>query len=123
MIILIGTGISFDLTLSAIESLKSCAEAYIETYTNPMDAKYIEKLEEIIGKKVNLLPRSDVESQFLIEKAKSADICLLASGDPLTATTHITLVLDAKEKKIPVKVIHNSSIYSAAPARAGLQTL
>jgi len=84
-------------------------------------AKYIEKLEEIIGKKVNLLPRSDVESQFLIEKAKSADICLLASGDPLTATTHITLVLDAKEKKIPVKVIHNSSIYSAAPARAGLQ--
>lgn len=120
-LILIGSGVSFDFTLGGLESLRSCDEAFIERYTNPIEDSKLASLEEKIGKKVNLLERGQVESSFLVEKAKSSDVCLIASGDPLTATTHITLVMDAREKKIPVKIIHNSSIYSAAPARAGLQ--
>ncbi len=120
-LILIGSGIAFDFTLEGLESLKSCSEAYIERYTNPIEDSKLSLLEEKIGKKINLLERGQVESSYLIEKAKDSDIALIASGDPLTATTHITLLLDAREKKIPVKIIHNSSIYSAAPARAGLQ--
>jgi diphthine synthase len=118
---LIGTGVSFDLTLSAIEALKTCHEAYIETYTNPIDTEKIKNLEHMIGKSITLLDRSHLESSFLVDKAKSADICILASGDPLTATTHITLVIEAKQKSIPVRVIHNSSIHSIVPAKAGLQ--
>jgi len=120
-LILVGTGVSFDLTVSGIEALKSCNEAFIETYTNPIEPARISELEQTIGKPIIRLERSHLEGQFLINKAKTADICILASGDPLTATTHITLVIDAKAKGIHVKVIHNSSIYSVAPARAGLQ--
>jgi len=118
---LIGSGISFDLTLSAIDALASADLVYIETYTNPIDGDEVSILEEKIGKKIKRLPRRDVESQYLIDRAQNQRVCLISSGDPLTATTHITLVLDAKSKNIEVKIIPNSSIYSAAPARAGLQ--
>jgi diphthine synthase len=118
---LIGTGVAFDLTVSGIEALKACDEAFIETYTNPIAPERIAELERIVEKRINMLDREKLESSYLIEKAKSSDVCILASGDPLTATTHITLILEAKQKGIPVTVIHNSSIHSVAPARAGLQ--
>src|SRR5512143_1058342 len=118
---LVGTGVAFDLTTAGIEALKGCDEAFIETYTNPIDPKKIAALESAIGKSITVLPRERMESPFLVEKAGSSSVCVLASGDPLTATTHITLVLEARQKGIDVKVIHNSSIHSVAPARAGLQ--
>ncbi|MDD5340594.1 MAG: diphthine synthase [Candidatus ainarchaeum sp.] len=120
-LILIGTGVSFDLTLAGLEALKSCDEAYIETYTNPVDEAKIRALERACGKKITLLPRERLESPFLADRARTANVCILASGDPLTATTHVTLVMEARQKGVAVDVIHNSSIYSAAPARAGLQ--
>jgi diphthine synthase len=120
-LILIGTGVSFDLTLTGIDALKSCDEAYIETYTNPLDEAKIRELERTIGKKITLLPRERMESPFLADRARTANVCILASGDPLTATTHVTLAMEAQQKGVKVEVIHNSSIYSAAPARAGLQ--
>lgn len=120
-LILIGTGISFDLTLEGLEAIKRCDEAYLETYTNPVTEETLTRLEKLTGKRITRLGRDKVESPFLVEEARSRDICILASGDPLTATTHITLVLEARQKKVPVTVIHNSSIYSVAPARAGLQ--
>jgi diphthine synthase len=118
---LIGTGVAFDLTLAGLEALKACDEAFIETYTNPIDQSKIADLERVCGKKIAELTREHLESDYLVNKAKSSEICILASGDPLTATTHVTLVIDAKAKKVPLKVIHNSSIHSVAPARAGLQ--
>jgi diphthine synthase len=118
---LIGTGVAFDLTLSGAEALKRCQEAYIETYTNPIAEEKINALSTMCGKKIVLLERSRLESPYLVDRAASADVCILASGDPLTATTHITLVIEAKKRGIPVHVIHNSSIHSVAPARAGLQ--
>ena len=121
MLILVGSGISFDLTLSAIEELRKADEIYIESYTNLMDEEKVRKLEQKLDKKILRLERVDVEGSFLINKAKNGRIALIASGDPLTATTHVVLLIEAKQKKIPTKVLHNSSIYSAAPARAGLQ--
>jgi diphthine synthase len=121
MLILIGSGISFDLTLSAVDEMKKCDEIFIEMYTNLIEGELVSQLEELIGKEIKVLERGDVESKFLIEKAQEKKIALIASGDPLTATTHITLMIDAKTKGIETKVIHNSSIYTAAPGAAGLQ--
>ena len=123
MFYLIGTGIAFDITLSAFEALKKCNEIYVEMYTNPIEQAQLEALEKLIGKHINVLKREQVESNFLIERSAkpNSNIALLASGDPLTATTHITLVMDARKRGIDVRVIHNSSIYTAAPGKAGLQ--
>ncbi|MBS3068051.1 diphthine synthase [Candidatus Micrarchaeota archaeon] len=121
MLILIGTGISFDLTLSAIDELKKCDEIYIESYTNLIENENISTLEKLINKKIISLERSQVESKFLIEQAKNSNVALLVSGDPLIATTHISLIIDAEKARIETKIIHNSSIYSAAAGKAGLQ--
>ena len=118
---LIGSGVSFDLTLEGLRLLKECDEIYIETYTNPIELAKISELEKQISKKITLLERSHLESSYLVDKAKSSKVAIIASGDPLTATTHITLVLEARQKGVEVKVIHNSSIHSVAAARSGLQ--
>ena len=121
MLSLVGAGISFDLTLDGLEAVKKADQVFAETYTNPMEKEKLDNLSKKINKEIGLLERSSVESTFLVDLAKDKDIVLISSGDPLTATTHVTLVMEAREKNIPVKIIHNSSIYSAAPARAGLQ--
>lgn len=121
MLILIGTGINFDLTLGGMEALEDSNEIYIETYTNLIENEKIEKLESKIGKKIKKLERKDVESNFLIKRASEKKVALLVSGDPLTATTHVSLLLDAKKAKIAVKVLHNSSIYTSAAGVTGLQ--
>lgn len=118
---LIGTGVAFDLTIAGFEAMRSCGKAFIETYTNPIDPSKIRALEERAGRKLELLGREKMESPYLVELAKGSDVCVLSSGDPLTATTHVTLVMEARQKGVRVEVIHNSSIYSVAPARAGLQ--
>ena len=118
---LIGTGVAFDLTLSAIKAIKTSDESFIETYTNPIDPDLIDSIQSLTDKPIVHIPREKVESKFLIEKAKNKSICLLCSGDPLMATTHVTLLLDAKSAKVPVNIIHNSSIFSVAIGKSGLQ--
>ena len=48
------------------------------------------------------------------------DVGLLVYGSPLTATTHITLIQEAKASRVKYKIIHNSSILDAI-AETGLQ--
>ncbi|MBI5223094.1 diphthine synthase [Candidatus Micrarchaeota archaeon] len=118
---LVGLGVAFDITTNGLEKLQEAQEAYIETYTNPLSAEKITDLETRVNKKIIMLDRSKLESSFLVERAKKAKVVLLVSGDPLIATTHITLVMDAKEKGVEIEVVHNSSIFSVAPAISGLQ--
>ncbi len=118
---LIGTGIAFDLTVSGIKSLKQADKIYYESYTGPISEENIAKLTKALGKPVQKLERNKVESSFLINEAKTAKIALLVGGDALTATTHISLLVDAKAAQIGTKVISNSSIYTVAPGKAGLQ--
>lgn len=118
---LIGTGIAFDLTLSAIEELKSCERVYWEGYTGLLTPGQIASLSERIAKPCIELQREQVESSFLLNEARKARIVLLVGGDPLTATTHIALLLEAQKANIVARVIPNSSIYPVAAGKAGLQ--
>jgi len=122
MLYLIGLGLNDenDLTLKAIETAKKC-ECFIELYTSVWKGS-LENLKEIIRKDIKVLKRKDLEENLepFIEKAKENDIVLFVPGDPLAATTHIDIVYEAKRKKIPVKIIHNASIFSAI-GEVGLQ--
>ncbi|KHO47732.1 MAG: diphthine synthase [archaeon GW2011_AR5] len=121
MLYLIGLGLwdESDISLRAIDALKKCDEVYLETYTNKWLGS-VRHLEEIIGKEVKHLKRIHVESDMLIDIAKETDVALLIPGDPLVATTHIQLMIDAKAKGAAFDVIHSSSIYTAV-AETGLQ--
>ncbi len=121
MLYLIGLGLNDenDLSLKAIDAIKKCDSVFMEFYTNKWLGD-INKLEGIAGKEIKVLERLAVESDFLINEAEKKDVALLVPGDPLTATTHIELVIEAKKKGVPVKVIHSSSIFTAI-AESGLQ--
>ena len=121
MLKLIGLGIfdEKDISLRGIEEAKKSDEIYIETYTNVWHGS-LNNLEKIMGKKINKLERSDVESEFLIKRAQEKDISLLVPGDPLSATTHFELIEEAVKNGIKYKIIHSSSIFTAI-AETGLQ--
>lgn len=122
MLYLIGLGLwnEKNLTLEGIEAAKECDVLYLEEYTSKLFGTNKQKLEEVLGKKIQVIPRNSVESGEILNYAKSNVIGLLIGGDPLTATTHTDLILQAKEKNIKTKIIHNSSIYTAI-AETGLQ--
>ena len=122
MLYLIGLGLNDekDLTLKAVEIAKKC-DCYCELYTSIWNDS-LENLKNLIGTDIKPLKRKNLEEEqeIFLEKTKENDIALFVPGDPLIATTHIDLVFEAKRRKIPVKIIHNASIFSAI-GETGLQ--
>jgi diphthine synthase len=80
-----------------------------------------EALGKIIGRPVTPLSRGGLEEEAmrLLEEAENSNVAILVGGDALAATTHISLVVDAAKRSIPVKVVHGSSIMTAV-AETGL---
>ena len=55
----------------------------------------------------------EIEADTILDDAKNETVAFLVVGDPFGATTHSDLMLRAKERNIPTKVIHNASIMNA----------
>lgn len=120
MLYLIGLGLNEkNISRQGLEAIEKCSKIYLESYTVnfPYNAKDLEK---VLGKKIVEIEREKVEDLSLIKTAKKEDVALLVYGSPLTATTHITLVQEAKKQKIKYEIIHNTSILDAI-AETGLQ--
>ena len=123
-LLLIGTGISDErgISLSGLEALRACGKIYAERYTNLVPEGTLARLEALCGKKITLLSREQVEGEKeLLEAASAGAVALVIAGDPMIATTHISLLLSAKKRGIPTEVIHASSVISAAIGESGLQ--
>ena len=123
MLYLIGLGVwnEKDISLRGIEICRKADSVYCELYTSHWGGD-LSKLSKIIGRKIRKLERRDVEedSGKLLEEARNKRMVLLVPGDPLIATTHVHLILEAKKKGIPSEIVHSSSIYTSI-ARTGLQ--
>lgn len=113
---MIGLGLNneLDITIKGLETVKNCDYIYLEDYTSKLNVS-IEKLQKFYGKEVILASRDMVEknSDEIIDKAVENKIAFLVVGDVFGATTHSDLYLRAKEKKVQIKVIHNTSILTA----------
>ena len=123
-LLLIGIGISDErgISLAGLEALRACGKVYAERYTNLVPDGTLARLEELCGKKITILSREAVEGEKeLLEAAKGGAAALVIAGDPMIATTHISLLLSAKQRGIATEVIHSSSVISAAVGEAGLQ--
>ncbi len=120
MLYLIGLGLNVDgISKYGLEIVKRCKKVYLENYT--VDFPYSkEELKDVIGKKIIIADREFVESLKIVDEAKKMDIALLVYGSPLTATTHISLIQEAKRCDIRYKIIFNASILDAV-AETGLQ--
>ncbi len=115
MFYLIGIGLysEKDLSIRAVEIIKTCDKAYAELYT--ADINFNQKnFQKLTDKKVQLLNREQVEqSNKFLEEAKTKNICLLVPGDPLFATTHLEILQRAKKQNIKFKIVHSSSVQTA----------
>jgi diphthine synthase len=120
MLYLIGLGLNADgISKYGLEIVKKCKKIYLENYT--VDFPYSkEELKNVIGKKMISADREFVESLKIVDEAKKMDVALLIYGSPLTATTHISLIQEAKECNVRYKIIYNASILDAI-VETGLQ--
>jgi len=113
---LIGIGLSTekDITVKGLEIVKKCDKVYLENYTSLLQCSFSD-LEKFYGKKIILADRATAEQkdEEIVKEAKNKEIAFLIVGDPFSATTHIELFKLAKEKKVPVQVIHNASVLTA----------
>jgi len=117
MLILAGLGLydERDITLKTLEYARKADKIYAEFYTSLLTGTTLDKIEKVIGRKIILLTREDIEyrGDKLIEESKNKEVMLLTAGDPMVATTHVDLAIEAKKKGIDVIIINAPSIYSA----------
>ena len=117
MLTLIGIGLSDekDITVKGLEAIQSADVVYLECYTSILQIT-IETLEKFYNKKIIKANRDIVENkaeQTILKDAKTKRVAFLIIGDIFGATTHIDLVTRAKQDKIKVNYIHNTSILTA----------
>ncbi len=121
---LVGIGLSPDLiTLRALEVIRNVKRVFIEAYTNVL-VDNGDKLLNIIGKKdVTYVTRHQLEDEggkVIIDELRRGDVALLVFGDPLVATTHASLIIEAHKKGFKVEVIPGISVVPNALTLSGL---
>lgn len=120
MLYIIGLGLNLKgISVKGFEIVKRAKKVYLENYT--VDFPYpLSDLSEFLGKKIINANREFVEGLDIVDEAKKMDVVLLVYGSPLTATTHIALVEEAKRSRVKCRIIHAGSVFDAV-AQSGLQ--
>ncbi|MCP8313829.1 MAG: diphthine synthase, partial [archaeon] len=100
---------------------KKAEKVYLDVYTSPISQDEINSLQGLISNEIITVSRDFIEDGLeIINQARQKDVVLIASGDPMVATTHIDLRLRAEKSGIKTFVIHSSSILCALPGEIGL---
>ena len=123
-LVFVGLGLSGTdgMTVKALNALRECDIIYAEFYTSTLIGTSPQDLEKVIGKKIKVLYRSQVEEcDDIIRDAMENRVAFVTAGDTMLATTHVDLRIQAAEAGIPVRVLHGVSIFSGCPTSLGLQ--
>ncbi|BDZ69182.1 diphthine synthase [Methanobacterium ferruginis] len=124
MLYLVGLGLydEKDISINGLEAIQDAEVVYAEFYTARLFGGNLKSLEHLAGVKINTLSREEVEEDNTpLKQAENKDVAFLTAGDPLMATTHSDIMIEARKRGIKTRIIHASSILSAAPGIAGLQ--
>lgn len=122
MLFLVGLGLSDkDLSMKGVEILAK-SEVYIDNFTSYIPQARIDFIERTSGKKAKLLERSDLEedAKSIVERARNRDVAILTGGDPLMATTHKILFIEAQKLGVKFETVHATAIIAAAMGESGL---
>ncbi|MFX1515236.1 MAG: diphthine synthase [Promethearchaeota archaeon] len=122
-IFFIGIGLSGlrGCNIETLDILEQMDEIFIEKYTNFVPEE-IPPLLKSITSKITILNRKDMENndQILLEQIEGKSVAILIPGDPFIATTHNSLRIAAVNRGFKCRIIHNSSILTAAASVSGL---
>tara|TARA_B100000674_G_scaffold116674_1_gene87932 strand:+ start:536 stop:1411 length:876 start_codon:yes stop_codon:yes gene_type:complete len=116
----IGPGTIAAMTKEAISAAKSADFRRYEAYTALWPDDELAALEQIIGP-IEKIMRPEVENpKEILSLAKDHVVAVLVVGDPLQATTHVDLQLQASEMGISCEVVHGISITNLVTGAIGL---
>src|SRR5213080_2503739 len=123
-LVFIGLGLHDEkgITLRGLDEARSADVVFAELYTSGLAGATVASVEQLVGKKIRVLSRNDVEDgRTILEAAAKQKVAFLVVGDPMAATTHVDLRLRAAAAKIPTRIVHGVSILTAAAGALGLQ--
>lgn len=123
----VGLGLNDErgMSLEGLEEAKNADVVFAEFYTNHMKRLDYERLESLLGKKIQVLTREDLEDRGgrrIIGAAQEKSVVFLVPGDPMIATTHISLRLSLAKLGTKSRIVHAASIVSAICGATGLQS-
>jgi diphthine synthase len=112
------------LTLEGLEEARGAHTVFAELYTNLMPRLDLKRLESQVGKPIVVLNRSQLEdgARPIVEAASKHEVVLLVPGDPMVATTHMSVRLELAKRGVGSRIIHGASIVSAICGATGLQS-
>ena len=120
---LIGLGLSPDLiTLRGLEKARKARKVYLDIYTSSFPGS-VNDVKRIVGRDdIVLASRSVLEerSSEIIGELEYGDVALLVIGNPLLATTHVSLLIEARSRGHSFEVVPAPGIIPNALLLAGL---
>ena len=120
LLIGMGPGSVGGMSLEAIEAAKRADHRRYEAYTALWPEPELELLEKRIGT-IQRVMRPEVEQpNEIFALARDSLVALLVVGDPLQATTHVDLQLQALEQDIECRIFHGVSITTIVTGAVGL---
>jgi diphthine synthase len=120
LLIGMGPGQLSAMSLEAVEAAKAADVRRYEAYTALWPRSELDALEAAVGS-IEKVMRPEVEQpDALFELARTSLVALLVVGDPLQATTHVDLQLQAAEAGIECRVFHGVSITTLVTGAIGL---
>jgi diphthine synthase len=126
-IVFVGLGLFDDagISLRGLREVMSADSVFIELYTSLMPGFSVRRFQKASGKSVTLVSRVDLEDndgQVILKAAENHKAVLLIPGDPLIATTHVSLRIEAEKRGIATRVVHGASVLSAVIGLSGLHS-
>ena len=124
-IVFVGLGLNDEngISLQGLDTVKTADAVFIELYTSYMPDFSIRRFEDISGKKLKVVSRRELEEEngeAVLKAAENGNTVLLVPGDPLIATTHVALRIEAEKRRIRTHIVHGASIISAVMGLSGL---
>jgi diphthine synthase len=124
-IVLVGLGLhdEMGISLRGLDEVKKADTVFAELYTSLLPGFSLEMFEKTCGRRVNMVSRADLEegdAQVILKAAEHHKAVLLVPGDPLIATTHVSLRIEAEKRGIRTRIVHGASALSAVIGLSGL---
>jgi len=110
------------MTRRAIDMLQDMDERYLEGYTATLPLTQENELENLVGPWKRVMRPQIENPREIIEMAKSLKVAIMVVGDPMQATTHVDLILRARENGVKVTIVPGISATTLAISSSGLQS-
>lgn len=111
------------LAPAAVDAVSRAAAVFADDYTTRLPASALPHLERGRPSPIDRLGRERLEAgdEVLDAATRPGGAVLLVGGDPMAATTHVSLRVEAIRRGVPVRIVFAPSVVHMAFSEAGLQ--